>query len=40
MKFESYGTLVDKAFVQLNDNLINNQDPHSQIENNETPEAE
>ena len=24
MKFESYGALVDQAFVQLNDNLINN----------------
>ena len=40
MKFEPYGGLVDQAFVYFNDNLINNQDPHSQIENDETPEAE
>ena len=37
MKFEPYGDLDDQAFVQFNENLINNQDPHSQIENHETP---
>ena len=26
--------------MQLSDTLIKNQDPHSQIENDETPEAE
>ena len=26
--------------MQFNENLINNENPHSQIENNETPEAE
>ena len=31
MKFEPYGGLVDQAFVYFNDNLINNQDPHSQL---------
>ena len=33
MKFEPYCDLVDQAFSQFNENLINNQDPHSQIEN-------
>ena len=37
MKFESYGDLVDQGFLQFNENLINNQDPHSEIENEETP---
>ena len=40
MKFEPHGDLVDQAFAQFNENLINNQDPHSQIENDETLEAE
>ena len=40
MKFELYGDLVDQAFSQFNENLINNQDPHSQIENDETLGAE
>ena len=40
IKFEPYGDLVDQAFSQFNENSINNQDPHSQIENDETPEAE
>ena len=40
MKFEPYGNLVDQAFLQFNVNLINNQDPHSRIENDETPGAE
>ena len=40
MKFEAYGDLIDQAFLQLNENLINNQDPHSQIENDETPGEE
>ena len=40
IKFEPYGDLVDQVFVQFNENLINNQDPYSQIENNETPGAE
>ena len=31
--------LVDQAFSQFNENLINNQDPHSQIENEETSGA-
>ena len=39
IKTEPYGDLVDQAFVQLNEIFINNQDPHSQIENDETPEA-
>ena len=28
MKFEPYGDLVDRAFLQFNENLINNQDLH------------
>ena len=28
-----YGDLIDQAFLQFNENLINKQDPHSQIEN-------
>ena len=40
MKFEPYGDLDYQAFVQFNENLINNQDPHSQIENHETPQAQ
>ena len=40
IKFEPYGDLVDQAFSQFNENLINNRDPHSQIQNDETPEAE
>ena len=39
IKFEPYGDLVDQAFSQFNENLINNQDPHSQIENDETSGA-
>ena len=37
--FEPYGDLVDQAVSQFNENSINNQDPQSQIENDETPEA-
>ena len=37
MKFKPYGDLVGQAFLQFNENLINNQDPHSQIENDKTP---
>ena len=39
-KFERYGDLVDQAFSQLNENSITNQDPHSQIEKDETPGTE
>ena len=39
MKFQSYDDLVDPVFFQFNENLIKNQDPHSEIENDETPEA-
>ena len=40
IKFEPYGDLVDLAFSQFNENSINNQDPHSQIENDGTTGAE
>ena len=40
MQFEQYGDLIDQGFLQFNENLINNQDPHSKIENGETPGAE
>ena len=36
IKFESYG---EQAFSQFNENSINNQDPHNQIQNNQTSEA-
>ena len=39
-KLKPYGDLGDQAFSQFNENSINNQDPHSQIENEETPDAE
>ena len=35
IKFEPHGDLVDKAYLQFNETLINNQDLHSQIENDE-----
>ena len=38
--FEQYGDLVDQAFSQFDENSINNQDSHRQIENDETPRAE
>ena len=40
MKFEPYVDLVDQAFAQSNENAINNKDPHSQIEIDETPGGE
>ena len=40
MKFEPYGNLVDLAFLQFIENLINNQNQRSQIESDETPGAE
>ena len=39
-KLEPYGDLVDQGFSKINENLINNQDPNSQIENDETSAAE
>ena len=35
IKLEPYGDLLDQAFSQFNENLITNQDPHSQIENDD-----
>ena len=40
IKFEPYGDLFDEAFLQHNENLINDQDPLNQNENDETPGAE
>ena len=40
IKFEPYGDLIDQTCSQFNENLINNQDLHSQIENDETPGPE
>ena len=39
-KFEPYGNLLDKAFLHINGNLINNQDSHNQTENDETSRSE
>ena len=40
MKIEPYGGLVDQAFLHYNENLINNQDPYRQTENDERRGAE
>ena len=40
INFEPYGDLVDQAFSQFNQNWITNQDPHSQVEKDETVGAE
>ena len=40
IKFDPNGDLADQIFSWLNKKSINNQDPHSQIENDETLEAE
>ena len=40
IKFKPHGDLVDRAYLRFNETLINNQDLHSQIENDETSEAE
>ena len=37
IKFEPYGDFVNQDFSQYNQNLVNNQDPNIQIENDETP---
>ena len=37
--FELHGDLVNQTFLQYNENLINKQDPQSQTESDETPEA-
>ena len=40
IKFEPYCALVDEVNSRLSETLINNQDTHSQIENDELPGAE
>ena len=40
IKFKPYDDLVNQVFSQFNENSINDQDSHSQIENYETPRAE
>ena len=40
INFEPYGDLVDQASSQFNQNWITNQDPHSQVEKDETVGAE
>ena len=40
IRFEPNSDLVDQAFSQFNENYINNQDSHNQIENHETTEAD
>ena len=39
-KFEPCSDLVDQVFSQFNENSINNQDPHNEIEDDEILEAE
>ena len=38
-QFQPYDVLVDQFFPDIDGNPINNQDPHSQIDNDETVEA-
>ena len=40
IKFELYGDLVDQVYSKSNETLISNQNPQSQIENDETLGAE
>ena len=40
IKFQPYGDLVDQSFLPFNENMINNEDRHSEIENYETPGTE
>ena len=40
IKFEPSGDFAEETHSRLNEILINNQDPHGQIENGETPGAE
>ena len=40
LKFGPYGDLVDQVYSKFNETFIDNQDPHSQTENDETPEAD
>ena len=40
IKFEPFGDLVDEVYSRLKETLINNQNPHSQIENGGIPGAE
>ena len=40
IKFEPYGDLIDQAFSQFTENSIINQEPFSQVENDETSGAE
>ena len=40
MEFVLHCDLISQAFLQFNENLINNQSPHSQIKNDELPGAE
>ena len=35
-KFESYTTIVDRAYENLNSEFVDNQDVHGQVENDET----
>ena len=40
IKSQPCGDLVEQSFLQFNENMINNQDSHSEIENYETPGTE
>ena len=40
IKFKPCGDLVDEVYSRLNETLFNNQDPYSQIENEEITGAE
>ena len=38
-KFEPFADIVDEAFANYNENLVNNQDPYGQIDNDETEQT-
>ena len=40
IKFEPYGDLVDQVYSRFNETLINNQDPHGQMKNDQISGAE
>ena len=40
IKFEPYGDYVNQVYSKFDETLINNQDPHGEIEDDEIPRAE
>ena len=40
IKFEPYGDYVNQVYSKFDETLINNQDPHGEIEDDEIPRVE